>query len=64
MFVFTENSWCRGPFRKCRSSVMKSVVNVNKTTYGGVGSLVSRAGRMRALGSHPSIRPKLEILIL
>lgn len=60
MFVFTEKSWRRGSFRKCQSSVMKSVVNVNRVRYGGGGSSVSRAGRMRALGSNPSGRPKLE----
>lgn len=38
----------------------ESVVNVNQVRYGGGGSSVSRAGRMRALGSNPSGRPKLE----
>lgn len=55
MFVFTEKSWRRGPFRKCRSSVMES-----ETRCGGGGGSLSRAGRMRALGSKPSGRPKLE----
>lgn len=55
MFVFTEKSWRRGLFRKYRSSVMES-----ETRCGGGAGSVSRAGRMRALGSNPSGRPKRE----